>query len=259
MTRRSISTCLAVLVALLAAAWLGSTVLSQADWYNPDWAYRRSVTMSTTCSELADYQVLVTLDGSFDFEQAQPEGQDVRVTDEDGVTALPFWIENWDAAGQVARIWVKVPSLPAGAPATVYLYYGNPAAPAAGNGDDTFELFDDEWQQFGGDGDRNPVLTAGQAWWESYLSFPMVFEDTSLPDRPRFHMLYDGHAVIGHAKGYATSPDLIHWTEYDAGVPHPPNPNPIKGTGYAGGAPAAPTTCTCRAVPARSIAPNRPT
>ena len=48
-------------------------------------------------------------------------------------------------------------------------------------------------------------------------------------------MLYDGHQVIGHAKGYAWSEDLNTWIAYDAGEPHPPNPNPYMGVGYAGG------------------------
>ena len=74
---------------------------------------------------------------------------------------------------------------------------------------------------------------AGQSWWESTVSYPMVFEDASAPDGYRYHMLYDGHNVIGHAKGYAYSNTLNSWTEYDGGRP---NPNPIMGTGYAGNA-----------------------
>ncbi|RPI54593.1 MAG: DUF2341 domain-containing protein, partial [Chloroflexi bacterium] len=141
------------------------------------------------------------------------------------------------ASGQTAILWVKVPTLPASGSTTLYLYYGNPDALAVSSGDDTFELFDDEWSQFGGGGAANPVLTAGQDWWEATVSYPIVFEDDSFaPDRPRFHMLYDGHQVIGHAKGYAWSSDLVDWTEYDAGEPHPPNPNPIMGVGYAGNA-----------------------
>jgi hypothetical protein len=223
-----------VLLGVLLTSWGGvspTRVQAQA-WLG--WPYRCQVTISNTSgSPLTQYQVLVTLNASnFSFGHALG-GQDVRITDSDGVTLLPFWIEEWNTAGSLARIWVKVPSIPAGGTATIYLYYGNPAALAASDGDATFELFDDDWRQFGG-GEGNPVHTAGQPWWESTVSFPVVFEDTSFPDRPRFHMLYDGHNVIGHAKGYATSPDLIHWTEYDAGTPHPPNPNPIMGTGYAG-------------------------
>jgi len=225
-------------------SWGGGSparVEAQTGWFEPAWYYRSAVTINNAGdSNLTDYQVLVTLDdGNFFFGHAQSDGRDVRITDSDGEALRPFWIEEWSLAEppaeSVARIWVKVPSIPAGGTATLYLYYGNPAALAASDGDATFELFDDEWRQFGGGTDRNPVHTAGQPWWEANVSFPVVFDDMSFsPGRPRFHMLYDGHDVIGHAKGYATSDDLIHWTEYDAGTPHPPNPNPIMGTGYAG-------------------------
>ncbi len=77
----------------------------------------------------------------------------------------------------------------------------------------------------------NPVQTATQSWWESSTSFPCVFEDTSFVGRPRYHMVFDGHGSLPgrHAKGYAFSSDLQHWTSYDAGLPHPPNANPIVG------------------------------
>ncbi len=44
-------------------------------------------------------------------------------------------------------------------------------------------------------------------------------------------MVFDGHGGLPgrHAKGYAFSSDLQHWTSYDAGLPHPPNANPIVG------------------------------
>jgi hypothetical protein len=63
----------------------------------------------------------------------------------------------------------------------------------------------------------------------------MLFEDNSFPDRPRFHMIYDGHDQIGHAKGYTTSPDLIHWTAYDNGLTGSDRINPVMGVGYRGG------------------------
>ena len=47
-------------------------------------------------------------------------------------------------ARDLARIWVKVPSIPSGG-TTIYLYYGNPAASAASNGTTTFVFFDNDW------------------------------------------------------------------------------------------------------------------
>ena len=68
-------------------------------WYDTDWPYRRAVTVLNPCGEaVTGYQVQVTLDAaSFDFNQAQSDGSDLRVTDSDGVTPIPFWIESWDS------------------------------------------------------------------------------------------------------------------------------------------------------------------
>jgi hypothetical protein len=94
-------------------------------WYDSAWAYRRPVTITCPCEQdVENYQVQVTLDDSFDFTEALPDGSDVRITDGDGTTLIPFWVEEWDSVGQTASIWVKVPSLPMSG-TTIYLYYGN--------------------------------------------------------------------------------------------------------------------------------------
>lgn len=205
-------------------------------WYNPEWHYRRPMTVTNGSTALTNYQVLVKLDNTnFDFTMANADGSDLRVTSSDGETALPFWIESWSAP--LAYVWIKVPSLPATSKTTVYLYFGNTAAASASRGDLTFGFFEDSWCQFPGNaGCGNPVLSAGQNWWETTTGYPTVFEDTSfLPSRPRYHMLYSGYSGSNYSKGYAWSSDLNSWTEYDGGV-HPPNPNPVLGVGYGGNA-----------------------
>ncbi len=114
-----------------------------ATWYDLSWSYRRPVTVSnTSATVLVDYQVKLVLDSSFTFDQAQNDGSDLRLTANDGITLIPFWIEKWDLVGQSAIIWAKVPFLPAG-DSTIYFYYGNASATALSNGEATFELFDD--------------------------------------------------------------------------------------------------------------------
>ena len=102
-------------------------------WYDLDWSIRRSVTITNPGTLVTDTQVRVSLDSSFDFNHAQANGADLRVTAGDGTTEIPFWIESWNSTGQFAWVWVKVPSLPAGR-TVIYLYYGNPAAVATSNG-----------------------------------------------------------------------------------------------------------------------------
>jgi hypothetical protein len=99
-------------------------------------AYRRLITVANSgcASGCTDIQVNITLDGSFDYASTLAGGVDVRFTDSDGTTELPYWIESW-TAGASASLWVKVPSLPNASSKTIYMYYGNvsgaPPAPRA--------------------------------------------------------------------------------------------------------------------------------
>ena len=90
-----------------------------------------------------NYQVLVELDSSnFDFSRAQPDGADLRFTNQNDNT-LPYWIESYDSTSEKARIWVKVDSIPASDTTSIIMYYGNPTAFDASNGAATFVFFDD--------------------------------------------------------------------------------------------------------------------
>lgn len=175
------------------------------DWYDTAWAYRRPIDITNPCGEeTTDYQVQIVLDSSFDFSKAVSDGGDLRVTSSDGVTIIPYWIEDWDAGNQLALIWIRVPSVPLEG-TTIYLYYGNEAATSASDGQATFEFFDDDWDlptQWG-----NPIHTIeGEgSWAQDYVSYPNVFKEGDT-----YYMLYDGHHP--HQKGLATSSDLVSWT-----------------------------------------------
>ncbi len=108
------------------AGLLTSQFLSAQNWYNADWAYRCPVSVQGLAVAQTDFQVKIVLTSTFDFMNTVADGSDIRVTTADGTTELPFWIEEWNKAGNTGTVWVKVPSLPTGG-MTVYLYYGNPA------------------------------------------------------------------------------------------------------------------------------------
>ena len=107
--------------------------------------YRNPITVcGSTAGEQTDYQVLIELDSTnFDFNLPQTNGEDIRFTDSDG-NLLDYWIESWDKLNETAKIWVKVPSIPASPDKTeIFMYYGNPSVSSASDGDATFEFFDD--------------------------------------------------------------------------------------------------------------------
>lgn len=108
------------------------------------WSYRKEITVTERSGQdLNGYQVAIELDSNnFDFSKAKNNGDDIRITASDGVTLLPYWIEEWDSANEKAKIWVKL-DLKADSKETIYLYYGNPVATSLSDGDSVFELFDD--------------------------------------------------------------------------------------------------------------------
>ncbi len=125
------------------------------------WTYRKFVLISNTGFKLSDYQVLVPIDTSslISLGHMLSNCDDIRFTDADGSTLLPYWIESGINTTST-KIWVKIPSIPVDDPTygmkRIYMYYGNPSAAPASNGTDTFDFFDDfesgtlsKWTSFG--------------------------------------------------------------------------------------------------------------
>jgi len=105
------------------------------------WQYRRPVTIDNTnnSNDLTDYQVLVVVDTASLIQQGkmQVDGDDIRFTDSDGTTLLPYWIEG-PINDANTKIWVKVSSIPAQGTKVIYFYYGNPSASSESSIADTF-------------------------------------------------------------------------------------------------------------------------
>jgi hypothetical protein len=71
----------------------------------------------------------------------QADFEDLRFTEDDGVTPTDHFIESYTASTE-AVVWVKVPTLPASSDAEVYMYYGNGAV-SDGSATTTFSFMDD--------------------------------------------------------------------------------------------------------------------
>ena len=116
----------------------------KAGWLT-GWKYRRAITISNTqnANTLTNYQVLITLDTQSLIlaGKMRSDAGDIRFTDSDGATLLSYWIESGINTTST-NIWVKVPSIPASSTKVIYVYYGNPSATSASNGDATFDFFD---------------------------------------------------------------------------------------------------------------------
>ncbi|BFT94224.1 MAG: hypothetical protein MNSN_00940 [Minisyncoccus archaeiphilus] len=92
---------------------------------------------NTSGSGLTNYQVSI----SIPYSSLKSDCGDLRFTASDGVTELPYWIEECSSSN--TKFWVKIPSIPSGINSSfIYAYYGNPSVSTTSNGDQTFELFD---------------------------------------------------------------------------------------------------------------------
>ena len=107
------------------------------------WQYNRTIYINENSgNDLTDYQVLINLSGNDFPAEANESGTDIRFVDENG-NVLNYWIEEYDYSAKNAKIWVKVPEIPANEIVTLQMYWGNPSANAMSDGDATFEFFDD--------------------------------------------------------------------------------------------------------------------
>lgn len=124
-----------------------------------NWRYRAPVVLTNAgSSELTDYQILVTLDTTslIAVGKLREDAGDLRFTDSDGETQLPYWIES-GVGTSLTRVWIRVPLVPIGE-TEIYMCYGNPSAESASDGEATFEFFDDfndgvidsdKWNKYG--------------------------------------------------------------------------------------------------------------
>lgn len=128
---------LAAAARVLVVAALGIPVHASA-WWNADWAYRKEVRLDgAETPQLGGMVQQVTLPirlhaGNFPFADAQEAGADLRFVAGDDKTPLNFHIEQFDGLDELAIIWVQVPSV-GGKDSSIWVYYGNPDAPAAGS------------------------------------------------------------------------------------------------------------------------------
>ena len=107
------------------------------------WNYRKSIIISNSGSTSTDYQVLITIDTAslITATKMRSDCGDIRFTDIDGSTNISYWIESGCNTSST-RIWIKIPSIPAGTK-TIYLYYNNPSATTTSSSTDTFVDFID--------------------------------------------------------------------------------------------------------------------
>lgn len=116
------------LISILLILLVCGTSLALSEDGEGTWDYSRDIVIQDNSSNLLrNYNVLVELeDDSFPTE-AQEDGADIRFTDEDD-KELDYWIESFAFSTKKARLWVKIPYIPANSQMKIKMFYGNPEA-----------------------------------------------------------------------------------------------------------------------------------
>ena len=134
----------------MVAVCIPSTVVLAADpnWFDTDWDYRKSFTVDESDDgAMTDYQMAITVNRGAGVDagntvyvngKCEADYDDIRFTNDSG-TLLDYWIESYDA--NTAKIWVELDSVAAD-DTYFWMYYGNAAAAAYSDGDDTWIFYD---------------------------------------------------------------------------------------------------------------------
>ncbi|GDX40716.1 hypothetical protein LBMAG21_10080 [Armatimonadota bacterium] len=85
-----------------------------------------------------DFPLLVRLNReTFSFQQAKPNGEDVRFSSNDG-TPLLYQIDEWDSVNGAAVVWVRIPQIRGNARQEITVHWGNSEAVRESNGSAVF-------------------------------------------------------------------------------------------------------------------------
>lgn len=107
----------------------------EKDWLTSSFNRRQKIQVANnTASALTDYQILLdssSVDLSSVFANAKSDGSDIRFGDNSSTSELDYYIQSYSQAQSSAKVWVKVPYIPASSSTYIYLYYNNPDASSA--------------------------------------------------------------------------------------------------------------------------------
>lgn len=135
-----------VIIAILILCTTTNSAFALSNSGGEEWEYSKEITIwENSGITLEDFQVLVELDKTNFPDNAKSDGSDLRFTLAETEEELNYFIEEYNdnALKQNAKIWVKVPKIPANQKVELKLHYGNEKASSVSDGDATFDFFDD--------------------------------------------------------------------------------------------------------------------
>ncbi len=157
------------------------------EYGNNGWTKKRGITITENSgTQLSDYPILLNIPFSSGMKS---DFSDLRFENDANFAHLPYWIEN-KVDYSYAKVWVKVPSIPAKGSKQITMHYGNPDAYYEGNassicdgpfgedieGNSTCWLYRED---FSTDVFQNPLWRRSKPW-------PDVFVESGALRLPRY-------------------------------------------------------------------------
>lgn len=106
--------------------------------------YEITIDNSNNPNDLTDYQILLEINNDEQFfEDCNYNKIYLEFYDEDKTTLLNHYVEEWDTENYNAKIWIKVPNIPANSTKKIYLKINVERTEDLSNGEATFDFFDD--------------------------------------------------------------------------------------------------------------------
>jgi len=156
----------------------------------PPFNYEITIDNTANSNDLTDYQILLEInnDPQF-FEDCEGNRVYLEFYDEDQQTLLNHYVELWDTVNYNAKIWIKVPLIPANGVKKIYLKINKSRTEDLSNGEATFDFFDDfertdyseKWDLISG---AEPYIENGK------LIFPN--EDSTIRTKQSVTLAYNG-------------------------------------------------------------------
>jgi hypothetical protein len=139
---------------------ISSTQTIKKAWYDPNWQYRKQITIDSTkvSNNLTDFPVLINQNSDINLaSHARSDGWDIVFTSSDKKTKLNHEIETYNSTSGKLVAWVNVPVLSSTSNTTLYMYYGYPTSSNQQNSSNVWSSFQSIWHL-----KENPAATAPQ-------------------------------------------------------------------------------------------------
>ena len=156
--------------------WIGVAVydtrpVETDKWWNTAWRHRRAVSVG---NHPENYQIMVPIPPEIP-KSAYPS---IRFLEDSSSDPLPYWIER-DESEYLSIAWVRRLD---NRDRTIWMYYGNPAASSAENGDNVFLFFDDFGGGTGGQDALNRIKWGASTTGVDVFEYVLRLEDYNNQD-----------------------------------------------------------------------------